>query len=1115
MYISLYFYLNFKKKKCSVYLRNCPPPNIVKLDGNKRLFNCTMFSGTCKVEEHNGFLKMRCAQDKTGLYTVFKCATSDEFYVDIKDLVISTTFLGFTNITCKNDPKSYQFCGTRDFDKNILAKSDQILCGYTFCKSATSDKLYASFPVSDFKLQYNNGFRCDGNHRHTKEDLIKSQHIDSVPEKLLCDSICDTISCQDESFCNSYTYGFFINISYDLTLYIQPLEICDGRHQYLSIPDEENCNNIEGLDYSNICRRFLTGKIVPIFNSTRCSTIKHRKGPASYMFGLSFWMHSIVCGEHICAPYCSDFKDQTNCTDIKKVAIKCNISQYESSISKMMVCQQDKIGPQMCDDGMDVQCVDTSPSCKVHKHLMCDGTTDCNDNSDELDDACNSMTEKHCFRKYVHKSELKIPLSWLKDGDVDCLDGKDENMGIWPTCGFGKTQHFVSQETNCSDVYICQHEKETFIELKNLCDGIETCGNENKICQITHNKPFLYEKLQKSYGDNKHKSALYCVKGLWNQERLLNQCLKVPVKIFDNEIFGFKENILELPDKTLNCQFMYGEVYLYLSCLGYCKVSKCPLPTIRKPLRHDSCPGQYHQRIYTLVNNSALTFAVRKHGTYVNDNFICNNSFCIDYSNVCNLVDDCGDASDEQLCKNHFSCTKNKQFLPINQKCDTTVHCLDFSDECNEDCSKNILSGILYKFSAWAIGCIATFSNAGSLINSLTKLKECKTFNNLSNKTMIILICMGDFFVGVYLLLIAMIDSLVYNNTFCYYQFAWLTNTWCSFLGSLNTFGSQLSIFSMTALSLLRAVGIKYSMITPEPTTRINSTNLCFFVISLILWSGAIALTPLVDCFEDYFVNGLVYDHSIGLFIGMVDKKTHFNALQAYYGRMQDKPLKWTLITEMMHSLFTHDYNLASGFHQKVHFYGNDGVCLFKYFVKKNDPQRGYTLALLFLNIFCFIIISICYLYIGLSTVNGSRILVKSPGPTGKQVRARNKKMQQRIIFLIATDFICWVPFVVVCYLHFSDLIDATPMYSTFSIIVLPINSVINPLLNDEKHMIVVIRDILLGTILKIHIGIYKVWKMFITRKKQHTINDINMTSFNKSPATTQEIYHSEVQMSI
>ena len=58
--------------------------------------------------------------------------------------------------------------------------------------------------------------------------------------------------------------------------------------------------------------------------------------------------------------------------------------------------------------------------------------------------------------------------------------------------------------------------------------------------------------------------------------------------------------------------------------------------------------------------------------------------------------------------------------------------------------------------------------------------------------------------------------------------------------------------------------------------------------------------------------------------------------------------------------------------------------------------------------------------------------------------------MNRRITIIIATDFCCWIPFIIICALHSLEILDATPWYSLFSMVILPVNSVINPFLYDD-----------------------------------------------------------------
>ena len=128
-----------------------------------------------------------------------------------------------------------------------------------------------------------------------------------------------------------------------------------------------------------------------------------------------------------------------------------------------------------------------------------------------------------------------------------------------------------------------------------------------------------------------------------------------------------------------------------------------------------------------------------------------------------------------------------------------------------------------------------------------------------------------------------------------------------------------------------------------------------------------------------------------------------------------------------------------------LHFYGNNGVCVFKYLVTKDDPQRIYCLAILVINFLCFITISGCYLVINIITARSSEIVSRDNNSN------QRKGIQTKISVIIFTDFICWIPLTVICFLHYGDVIDATDWYPVFSIVLLPINSVINPVLYNAK----------------------------------------------------------------
>ena len=164
---------------------------------------------------------------------------------------------------------------------------------------------------------------------------------------------------------------------------------------------------------------------------------------------------------------------------------------------------------------------------------------------------------------------------------------------------------------------------------------------------------------------------------------------------------------------------------------------------------------------------------------------------------------------------------------------------------------------------------------------------------------------------------------------------------------------------------------------------------------------------------------------------------------------------------------------------ESVHFYGNSGVCVFKYLVTKTDPQKWFTVSVLLTNLACFITISFSYIIINARTIRSSQMLT---GSKNKVLKNRNRKLQLKVSAIIFTDFLCWVPFTIICFLHFGGYIDATLWYPIFSSIILPINSVINPLLYDS----------LLGALL--HRPLTKIYRrastVLSTMRRQNTVSD-------------------------
>ncbi|CAG0880399.1 unnamed protein product, partial [Darwinula stevensoni] len=279
-----------------------------------------------------------------------------------------------------------------------------------------------------------------------------------------------------------------------------------------------------------------------------------------------------------------------------------------------------------CDASCKHLCLPTPEGPKCH----------CNDGyllgSDEplcvVDDSYTK--ENPCEGKFSCRSVARcIPMSYVCDGDIDCLDGSDEDP------------------TPCAP-------------LPKLCDArlevdhsifsavfFQVC----RIAEVSFNARITFSYL---HNGSVMESQIVLIK-VMKVLKIANAEKDIFSATLPTHAFYSPGSVMVLTIVVLEMILM-REAAVRVSCF----------------YQH-----QYSKRIFLSLDATSCG----------NEEFRCQNGRCISLQLYCNSVDDCGDGSDESLCETYVCpdgsvfCTSDKKCIPSSRVCDGFKDCIDGTDE--------------------------------------------------------------------------------------------------------------------------------------------------------------------------------------------------------------------------------------------------------------------------------------------------------------------------------------------------------------------------------------------------------------------------------------------------
>ncbi|XP_033952172.1 thyrotropin receptor-like isoform X2 [Pseudochaenichthys georgianus] len=150
---------------------------------------------------------------------------------------------------------------------------------------------------------------------------------------------------------------------------------------------------------------------------------------------------------------------------------------------------------------------------------------------------------------------------------------------------------------------------------------------------------------------------------------------------------------------------------------------------------------------------------------------------------------------------------------------------------------EDVMSRGFLRVLVWAVSLLAISANFLVMFILLTSRQKLSVTRFLMGH-----LAFADFCMGIYLLFIASVD-LYTRSHYYHYAIAWQTGSGCNLAGTLSVFASELSVFTLTLISLQRWHAIFYAM-RPDRKMRLRHAA----VLMLIGWLLCLilALLPVV-----------------------------------------------------------------------------------------------------------------------------------------------------------------------------------------------------------------------------------------------------------------------------
>ena len=376
------------------------------------------------------------------------------------------------------------------------------------------------------------------------------------------------------------------------------------------------------------------------------------------------------------------------------------------------------------------------------------------------------------------------------------------------------------------------------------------------------------------------------------------------------------------------------------------------------------------------------------------------------------------------------------------------------------------------------MGIIAIFGNSvvicnetKTLIKSFKKsvVKERKIYSYL-----ILNLCLADLLMGVYILVLPIA-----------FKFDFLDVYLCTALGIISTTSIQVSATVLIMISAYRLYGV----VKPYRLVHYKLT-LAMMCVSWAFWFFVTSIPVLKwDILGISFLRRVKFDsikfpmnlskmvNAFEFLVNVINKNNFTDVIS-----VMDSVVNHTNVDVLLQTIDSFGFvDIDQESYDVVGYYFKGGACTVDFQINYSKNWKYFSISLLAFNVnaFAFIFIA-CLVTIRHISFSGKKPFfscktncfkfpqanevqdLNNSQAFDRKTKSENKKVYLRLLLVVMTDFICWIPICTICIFYLIRSISITDCkmcepkefrlwFSTVVAVLIPLNSVINPYIYSYK----------------------------------------------------------------